>query len=132
MGFRIIAICHQNENLNNEIQEDLHGLSPLLRLMQFSRLETLREREDFNEILKYLGPNIYMISWLPSLLMKSTKFIEKKFKDLSGSLFDIIKHSVRHLFKLFKRVNSSLLTNYNDMQNNEVLYLSYNQLLSIL
>lgn len=56
-----------------------------------------------------------MIPWLPSLLMTSTKFIEKKFKDFSGSLFDIIKHSVRHLFKLFKRVNSSLLTNYNDM-----------------
>ena len=83
--------------------------------MQFSRLETLREREDFNEILKYLGPNIYMISWLPNLLMTSTKFIKKKFKDFSGSLFDIIKHSVRHLFKLFKRVNSSLVSNYNDM-----------------
>ena len=56
-----------------------------------------------------------MIHWLPNLLMTSTKFIEKKFKDFSGSLFDIIKHSVRHLFKLFKRVNSSLLINYNDM-----------------
>ena len=83
--------------------------------MQVSRLETLRDREDFNEILKYLGPNIYLIPWLPSLLITSTKFIEKRFKDFSGSLFDIIKHSVRHLFKLFKRINGSLLANYNDI-----------------
>jgi len=77
LGFRIVAICH----------EDTHGLtgvSPFLSELACVKLEPLEGREDFKEILSKKFQTVTSLSWMADFLLDAHSHLRHQLNSLKG------------------------------------------------
>ena len=86
-------------------------------------MDPLRGREDFLDILETLFPSVYKMEWMPDLLFRCIQHIEERFHKMRGQLLDNIQFTIKHVLKLFTRVDRSLQGQLHDASDAESLFL---------
>lgn len=78
-------------------------------------------------------PYTYSVSWLPKLLISAvTEFLGPKLNTLRAQMLDFKALSVRQLFKVFKRTDAFLSSQYTLQElSSSSFYLSSNALMNI-
>lgn len=61
-------------------------------------------REDFDFILEKLYPRVHSFGWLAKMLLDCITFIESRMSRMKGQLLDTAPYSVKHVLRIFKRV----------------------------
>lgn len=118
LGFRLVAICQRSSGGMHDrfglSEESLKGVEPLLSQLASIELDALRAegdgtmREDFGFILEKLYPRVHSFKWLSKMLLDSVTFIESRMSRMKGQLLDTAPYSVKHVLRIFKRVERQL------------------------
>ena len=120
LGFRIFALCR---DVQAPLFDDVAGIKPFLSHLHPVSLDPLRGREDFLDILETLFPSVYKMEWMPDLLFRCIQHIEERFHKMRGQLLDNIQFTIKHVLKLFTRVDRSLQGQLHDTSDAESLFL---------
>jgi hypothetical protein len=98
--------------MSEDIRPFLNHLTNITldKLMDLSKSHAFTQREDLEtQILPTLFPFTYALSWLPTILLDSVRiFLHPRLNQLKAQLLDSKSLSIRQLFKLFNRTESSL------------------------
>lgn len=121
LGFRIFALSHEEQGLHSD---DVSGVRPFLSHLHRVSLEPLRRRQDFAQILETLFPAVHRVVWMTDLLFRCVLHIEEKLNKMRGQMLDCVHYTIKHVLKLFARVDRSLESHLQDAADVEQLFLS--------